>query len=159
MSILTAGKILSLDNLRHALVRPRRAGKKVVFTNGCFDLMHPGHVASLERARNLGDILVVGINSDGSVRRLKGSPRPILDEQARMEVVAALEAVDYVTLFREDTPEQLIEALKPDILVKGADYEMKEIVGRHHAKKVVRIPLVEGYSTSGLIRKIRGRSS
>ena len=155
MSILTAGKILSLDNLRHALVRPRRAGKKVVFTNGCFDLLHPGHVASIERAKNLGDILVVGLNSDGSVRRLKGSPRPILPERARLEVVAALEAVDYVLLFREDTPELVLSILKPDILVKGSDYELKDIAGRQYAKKIVRIPLEAGYSTSAIIRKIR----
>lgn len=155
MSLLTAGKILSLDNLRHALQRPRRAGRKVVFTNGCFDLLHPGHIASLERAKNLGDILVVGLNSDGSVRRLKGAPRPILPERARLEVVAALECVDYVVLFRDDTPLQLIAALRPDVLVKGADYELPEIVGREHAAKVVRIPLEAGYSTSALIRKIR----
>ena len=157
MSAFTAGKILSWDNLLHALKRPRQAGKTIVFTNGCFDLLHPGHVASLERAKNLGDILVVGLNSDGSVRRLKGPPRPILPLRARAELLAALECVDYVTAFHEDTPLELVKAVRPDILVKGADYAADEIVGAEFAKKVVRIPLKAGYSTSALIAKIRGK--
>jgi len=157
MSLLTAGKIVSLDNLLHALKRPRQAGKKVVFTNGCFDILHPGHVVLLERSKNLGDILVVGLNSDGSVRRLKGRPRPVLPERARAEILAALECVDYVVVFREDTPLRLIQTVRPDILVKGADYKAKQIIGREYVRKVVRIPLEPGYSTSSIIRKIRGR--
>ena len=157
MSTMTLGKVLTWDNLLHALKRPRGAGKKIVFTNGCFDLMHPGHIASLQRAKSLGDILVVGLNSDGSVRRLKGAPRPILPLRARAEVLAALECVDYVTAFHEDTPLKLIKAVQPDILVKGADYAADEIIGREFAKKIVRIPLKAGYSTSAMIAKIRGK--
>lgn len=152
--MLSSNKVKDWDGLQRALYLPKRRGKKIVFTNGCFDLLHPGHIQSLERARNLGDILVVGLNSDGSVRRLKGAPRPILPEEARAEVLAALECVDYVTVFREDTPLKLIQAVRPDILVKGADYNVSEIVGREFAKKVVRIPLKEGYSTTQIIKRI-----
>jgi len=153
--MLSSNKVKDWDGLLRALYLPKRRGRKIVFTNGCFDLLHPGHVQSLERARNLGDILVVGLNSDGSVRRLKGSPRPILPEDARAEVLAAFECVDYVTIFREDTPLKLIQAVRPDILVKGADYNVSEIVGREFAKKVVRIPIKEGYSTTRILKRIR----
>lgn len=145
---------------RAAAIRRRRAwakaGRRVVFTNGVFDLLHRGHVELLEKARGLGDALIVGVNTDASVRRLgKGPQRPINREADRARLLAALEAVDAVTLFGEDTPERLLAALKPDILVKGADYKPGEVAGREHARKVVLVRLTKGYSTTGLVRKLR----
>lgn len=147
-----SAKILS----RKALSRRLRSlrGKKVVFTNGCYDLVHAGHLTLLEKARRLGDVLVVGLNSDSSVRKLKGPSRPLVDEKNRARLLAALECVDYVTVFPEETPAELIKALKPDILVKGGDYAPDQIVGRGDVKRVVRVPLVKGFSTTNLIRKI-----
>ncbi len=141
---------------RAALVQilKKKRHKKIVFTNGCFDLLHAGHVALLERSRRLGDLLVVGLNSDSSVRRIKGSKRPLVNEQARAKVLAGLTSVDYVTLFPEDTPLETIRMLRPDVLVKGGDYDLSEIVGRAAVKKVVRVPLVKNLSTTKLIQKI-----
>lgn len=147
---------------RDALIIRRREWKDnrrcVVFTNGCFDLLHPGHIRLLEEARTLGDVLVVGLNSDCSLRELKGPGRPLVPEQERAEVLAALEAVDAVTIFDEPTPLQLVAALIPDVLVKGGDWGADEIVGREEVEaaggRVVRIPLVGGYSTSRIIAKI-----
>lgn len=136
------------------------AGRRIVFTNGCFDLLHPGHVRYLTAARALGDILVVGLNSDQSVRRLKGAGRPILGVDERAEVLLALSAVDHVVVFDEDTPRELIAALRPDILVKGADWALEDIVGREEVEatggRVVRVDVVPGVSTTELIRRIRG---
>ncbi len=137
------------------------AGHKVVFTNGCFDLIHPGHVAYLEEARSLGDALVVGVNTDQSVRRLhKGAGRPVTQEGDRARVLAALACVDLVVLFGEDTPLQLITALQPDVLVKGGDYQLSDIVGREVVQarggKVLALPFVPGYSTTALLERIRG---
>lgn len=150
----------SLEALRAALAPRRRAGARLVFTNGCFDLLHPGHVRYLEAARAFGDILVVGLNDDGSVRRLKGEGRPILRSAERAEVVAALGAVDHVIVFAEDTPLALITALAPDVLVKGADWALADIVGRAEVEarggRVERIPVVPGLSTTALLRRIRG---
>lgn len=133
--------------------------KKVVFTNGCFDILHTGHVTCLAKARQMGDLLVVGLNSDDSVRRLKGPERPINDEQSRALLLAALEAVDYVTIFEEDTPHGLICQVKPDILVKGGDYVLDNIVGadfvRQHGGQVCTIPLVEGFSTTSIIDHLK----
>jgi len=133
-------------------------GKKVVFTNGCFDLLHRGHVEYLAKAADLGDILVVGLNSDSSVRRIKGEGRPINDEQSRAAVLSALESVDVVVMFDEDTPENLIRTIKPDVLVKGSDYKIEDIVGAdfvvNHGGKVVTIDFVEGYSTTGIIDRM-----
>jgi len=138
-----------------ALLRKRQArGERIVFTNGVYDLIHAGHVSLLQKARALGERLVVGINSDASVRRLKGPMRPIAPLGDRAEVLAALEPVDYVTWFDEDTPYELIARLKPDILVKGGDYPLHKIVGRELVKKVVRVPLLQGRSTSALIKKV-----
>ncbi|MGI9627374.1 MAG: D-glycero-beta-D-manno-heptose 1-phosphate adenylyltransferase [Longimicrobiales bacterium] len=133
---------------------------RLVFTNGCFDLLHAGHVELLAEARALGDALVVGLNTDASVRRLgKGSSRPLVDQSARAEVVAALEAVDGVTLFDEDTPAELVDALLPDVIVKGGDYSVGEVVGgetvRARGGRVVIVPLKRGYSTTDLLAKIR----
>jgi len=143
-----------------AALAPRRAaGARLVFTNGCFDLMHPGHVRYLAAARALGDLLVVGLNDDQSVRRLKGSGRPILRLDERAEVLAGLAAVDHVVAFSEDTPLRIIEALEPDVLVKGADWAADEIVGseavRARGGRVERIDLVPGASTTEIIRRIR----
>jgi D-beta-D-heptose 7-phosphate kinase/D-beta-D-heptose 1-phosphate adenosyltransferase len=144
-----------------AALAPRRArGARVVFTNGCFDLLHPGHVRYLAAARALGDVLVVGLNGDASVQRLKGSGRPILRAAERAEVLAGLAAVDHVILFDEDTPRALIAALGPDVLVKGADWAEDDIVGRDETVarggRVERIDLVPGVSTTDIIRRIRG---
>lgn len=137
----------------------RRDGKRVVFTNGCFDLLHPGHVRYLTEARGLGEALIVGLNSDRSVRALKGEGRPILDANERAEVIGALEAVDCVVVFDEDTPRDLIARLLPDVLVKGGDWPLDQIIGRKEVEaaggKVVSLPYVEGSSTSDLIERIR----
>ena len=147
--------------LARRLTALRRRGLTVVFTNGCFDLLHAGHVRYLERARRLGDVLVVGVNSDASVRRLKGSGRPILPLAERLTVLAGLAAVDYVVPFAGDTPAGLIRALGPDVLVKGADWPLARIVGerdvRAHGGVVRRIPLQSGCSTSRIIRRILSR--
>lgn len=133
-------------------------GKKVVFTNGCFDILHRGHVEYLAKAADLGDMLVVGLNSDSSVRRIKGEGRPLNDEQSRAAVLSALESVDVVVLFDEDTPENLIRTIKPDVLVKGSDYKIEDIVGAdfvvNHGGEVVTIDFVEGYSTTGIIDRM-----
>ena len=135
-----------------------RQGKKVVFTNGCFDVLHLGHITYLAEARNLGDLLVVGLNSDASVRRLKGPSRPINDEHARAMVLAALQFVDFIILFEEDTPLNLIQAVCPDVLVKGGDYTLDTIVGANFVLQnggiVTTIPFVDGYSTTSTLNKI-----
>lgn len=136
----------------------RRQGMRVVFTNGCFDLLHPGHVALLQKARTLGGALVVGMNSDASVRRLKGAGRPLLLQRDRAAMLAALACVDHVTIFPEDTPLRTIRRLMPDVLVKGADWGADAIVGREDVEsrggRVVRAHLKRGFSTTGLMRKI-----
>ena len=139
---------------------PRRAGgARVVFTNGCFDLLHPGHVRYLAAARALGDVLVVGLNGDASVRRLKGPGRPVLAVEERAEVLAALAVVDHLVVFDDDTPQAVIAALAPDVLVKGADWAPEDIVGREvvlaRGGRVERVDVVPGVSTSELIRRIR----
>ena len=147
-------KIFSANALTRLLARRRRQGERIVFTNGCFDLVHAGHVTLLQKARALGDCLVLGLNSDTSMRRLKGPQRPLVSYGDRALVLAALECVDYVTQFNEATPYELIRRLQPTILVKGGDYQMDQIIGRDLVQKVVRIPLVKGRSTSQLIAKI-----
>jgi rfaE bifunctional protein nucleotidyltransferase chain/domain len=138
--------------------RLRRAGKKVVFTNGVFDIVHRGHVDYLAKAKSLGDVLIVGLNSDASVRRLKGLSRPLQKQHDRAAILLALEAVDYVVLFGEDTPDRLIRSIKPDILAKGADYMVSEIAGASFVKsyggKVKLIRLTPGRSTSALVKKL-----
>lgn len=136
----------------------RQQGKRVVFTNGCFDLLHPGHLRLLAEAKRLGDVLIVALNSDRSVRQLKGAGRPILSQEERCEIVAALEMVDYVTTFDELTPRELIRKLLPDVLVKGGDWSVEEIVGREdveaHGGRVLSLPFVPGYSTTRMIERI-----
>jgi D-beta-D-heptose 7-phosphate kinase/D-beta-D-heptose 1-phosphate adenosyltransferase len=157
------GKILERDALAALLARRRGDGRRVVFTNGCFDLLHPGHVRYLAAARQLGDVLVVGVNTDASVRHLgKATDRPINPDTDRAEVLAALEAVDFVTLFDEDTPLELIRRLEPDVLVKGGDWQPDQIVGadfvRARGGTVHSLPFAPGYSTSAVVERIR-RSS
>lgn len=154
-------KILSRSILADEIARHREQGRSVVFTNGCFDLLHVGHVQYLQEARRQGDLLVVGLNTDASVRRLgKGSDRPINSEEQRAAVLAALECVDYITLFDEETPLELIRAVEPDVLVKGADYRPENVVGRELVEarggRLYLAPLVEGNSTTALVNRIRG---
>lgn len=152
-------KILPLDELVELVAGLKRRGKTVVFTNGCFDILHPGHTRYLAEARALGDVLVVGVNSDRTVRALKGPSRPAVPEAERAEVVAALRSVDYVTIFDELTPRSVIARILPQILVKGADWGPNAIVGREEVEaaggRVVAVPVVEGYSTSAIIEKIK----
>jgi D-glycero-beta-D-manno-heptose 1-phosphate adenylyltransferase len=152
-------EILTLDEAILRFGREKRNGRRVVFTNGCFDLLHPGHIGSLEQARALGDALIVGLNSDSSVRQLKGEGRPVLPELERAEILAALECVDAVVLFEEPTPRELIARLLPDVLVKGGDWPGDQIVGREEVEaaggRVVSIPVIPGYSTTAILRKIR----
>ena len=151
-------KIKSLMALRKIILRLKSKGKKIVFTNGCFDILHYGHVKYLEDAKGKGDILVVGINSNASVRQIKGKARPIVDEKDRLSVIAALESVDYAFLFNEKTPLKAIETLNPDILIKGSDWGIPSIVGAGfvlaNGGKVLTIKLVKGRSTTNLIKKI-----
>ena len=152
-------KIIPLEQAYKLVEDMKRRGRTVVFTNGCFDLLHPGHIRTLEQARSLGDVLVVGLNRDASVREAKGDSRPVIAEEERGELLAALEAVDFVVLFGEPTPRDLIAELLPDILVKGADWGPTEIVGRKEVEAaggcVVSAPLEGVYSTSGVLDKIR----
>lgn len=152
-------KILDGKGLEAALQLARSKGQKIVFTNGCFDILHRGHVDYLSKARSLGDLLIVGLNSDKSVQRIKGESRPIQDENSRAEILASLLFVDYVVLFDQDTPLELIEKVRPDFLVKGADYKPENIVGHEIVEekggKVVTIEFLQGYSTSKIVEKIR----
>jgi rfaE bifunctional protein nucleotidyltransferase chain/domain len=148
------GRILNWNELKEAVEGARATGRKVVFTNGCFDLIHIGHVRYLKEAKGLGDILVVALNTDRSVAGLKPG-RPVTPEGQRAEVVASLGVVDYVTLFDEDTPYQLIELLKPDILVKGGDWKREEIVGSDIVPDTRSLPYITGISTTEIIGKIR----
>jgi D-glycero-beta-D-manno-heptose 1-phosphate adenylyltransferase len=154
------GIFYSRPELMAARAAWKRAGKIVVFTNGCYDLLHPGHIRLLEQARSLGDILILGLNSDESVRRLKGPSRPLTGEQDRITVATSLEAVDAVTLFDEDTPRELIAALLPDVLVKGADWA-HFIAGREEVEaaggRVMALALEPGYSTTGIVERILSR--
>jgi D-beta-D-heptose 7-phosphate kinase/D-beta-D-heptose 1-phosphate adenosyltransferase len=153
------GRVLAQEELLQVAGRERRGPRRVVFTNGCFDLLHPGHIQTLEAARGLGDVLVVGVNSDRSVRALKGPGRPVVPESERAEILAALEAVDFVVIFDSETPRQLIAGLLPDVLVKGADWGAGEIVGRAEVEaaggRVVSMPLQPGYSTTDILSAIR----
>jgi rfaE bifunctional protein nucleotidyltransferase chain/domain len=157
------GKILSQDELILLTTREKRNGRRVVFTNGCFDLLHPGHVRCLAEARALGDLLVVAVNSDRSVRGNKGPERPLVPQQDRAEVLAALSSVDYVTVFDEPTPRELIARVLPSVLVKGADWGPNEVAGREEVEaaggRVVSIPLTPGYSTTSLLQRIRKAAS
>jgi rfaE bifunctional protein nucleotidyltransferase chain/domain len=154
-----AAKVLPLEEAVRTVARWRLQGRTVVFTNGCFDILHAGHLDLLERASTLGDRLVLGLNSDASIRRLKGEERPVNDERFRARMLAAMSVVDAVVVFAEDTPLAVIESLKPDILVKGGDYRAEDVVGAGvvaaHGGRVEIVPLTDGHSTTGLIGRIR----
>jgi D-beta-D-heptose 7-phosphate kinase/D-beta-D-heptose 1-phosphate adenosyltransferase len=158
---MSAQKIKTLEEIIQLRALYRETGRKLVFTNGCFDILHIGHVRYLNQARSMGDILVVGVNSDRSVSEIKGNARPIVPELERAEVLAALACVDLIFIFDDLTPKRVINAIIPDVLVKGADWDVAEIVGRDTVEKaggvVLNIPLVEGSSTTEIIRKILER--
>lgn len=152
-------KILCVESLIVELDRRRRGGQTIAMTNGCFDLLHPGHVASLSEARRQGDLLVVGLNSDRSIEQLKGPGHPIIDQQGRAEMLAALACVDYVVLFDDPSVEGLIEKILPDVLVKSAEYAVGQVVGHEiverHGGRVVLTPMAGNYSTTAIVKKIR----
>ena len=154
------GRYYSREDLVSARAEWKREGKTLVFTNGCYDLLHPGHIRLLEKARSMGDVLVLGLNTDASVRRLKGPARPFIPELERASITASLAAVDAVTLFDEDTPRELIAAVLPDILLKGADWA-HWIAGREEVEaaggQVLALPLEPGYSTTGIVEEILSR--
>jgi len=151
-------KIKSAETLRRVRARLRREGKTVVFTNGCFDLLHRGHIRLFRKAKSLGDVLIVGLNTDASVRRLKGPSRPILPLRERQEVLAAVSDIDFLTSFSEETPRRTIAALLPDVLVKGGDWGSDRVVGRAEVEaaggRVVIVPYLKGYSSSSIIGKV-----
>ncbi len=158
MSSSTA-KLKSLASVLSLLIKEKKKGRKVVFTNGCFDILHVGHVRYLQKAKSLGDVLVIGLNTDASVRKLKGPERPVTRERDRAEVLGALSFVDHLVLFSDTTPERLIRALRPDFLVKGGDWKKKDIVGsgfvESYGGKVRSLPYIGGFSTTGLLEKIK----
>lgn len=153
------GKICSREGLKKELARLRNEDKKIVFTNGCFDILHVGHARYLKEAKKTGDILVLALNSDASVRAIKGGKRPIIPENERAEMLASLEVIDFITIFSETTPLKLIEYLKPDVLVKGGDWAEENVVGRESVTswggQVVIIPEIKGASTTNIVEKIR----
>ncbi|MDP6685993.1 MAG: D-glycero-beta-D-manno-heptose 1-phosphate adenylyltransferase [Candidatus Omnitrophota bacterium] len=156
---MSNNKIKTLSQLKTTLKKPRARKKKLVFTNGCFDILHTGHVNYLQKAKNMGDILIVGLNSDASVRRLKGRSRPIVSQKNRAKVLAALSAVDLTVVFNSLTPIELIKAVKPDVLVKGGDWPVKDIVGsgfvQSYGGKVKSLAYIKGFSTKDIIAKIK----
>jgi len=154
-----AARVLSQDDARRFAGEARARGRRIVFTNGVFDLLHPGHVRYLQEARALGDLLIIGLNADASVRRNKGPGRPITPQDERAEVLAALACVDAVVIFEEDTPAEIIRLVQPDVLVKGADWAADAIVGRDTVEarggRVVRVPVEQGYSTTAIVEKVK----
>ena len=150
----TETKICTIDEFLPVLENLRRNNKKIVFTNGVFDIIHKGHISYLQKAKQKGDILILGLNTDASVKRIKGEGRPINDENDRAFVLSAFEFVDYIVLFSEDTPVNLLKTVQPDVLVKGADYKIEEVIGREFAKETVLIDFQEGYSSTNIINKV-----
>jgi rfaE bifunctional protein nucleotidyltransferase chain/domain len=151
-------KIKSREEIKNISENLKKEGRIVVFTNGCFEILHPGHIEILERAKMLGDILIVGINSDESIKKIKGNKKLILDEWARSRIIASLEAVDYVVIFNEETPEKIISEIKPNIHVKGGDYKIEDLpeakIVESYGGKIKILPLLEGFSTTNIIKKI-----
>jgi len=156
-------RIQSRQKLKIILEQAKSEGEKIVFTNGCFDIIHLGHVRLLEKAKSFGDLMVVGLNSDSSIARLKGEGRPVVPEAERAEILSAFSCVDFVTSFEEETPQNIIQELVPDILVKGADWPVSQIVGRQivelNGGEVISIDFEKGFSTSGIIRSIKNASA
>lgn len=148
-------KLKPLTELKKITSKLKKDGKIIVFTNGCFDILHPGHIKILEVAKNKGDILIVGLNSDSSVKKIKGSKRPILNETARIKILKQISIIDYIILFTETTPYRIIRAIKPDILVKGEDWAKNKIVGQELVRKVCRVKMYRGYSTTKIIERIK----
>ena len=150
-------KVLREEDLLREVDALKQLGQRIVFTNGCFDILHYGHVYLLSKAADEGEVLILGLNSDDSVRRLKGASRPINDQQHRALLLAALASINYVVIFNEDTPERIISAIKPDVLVKGGDWKVEEVAGAGFVKadggRVVIVPYVEGFSTSGILNR------
>ncbi|MFH0947571.1 MAG: D-glycero-beta-D-manno-heptose 1-phosphate adenylyltransferase [Elusimicrobiota bacterium] len=144
-------KVKSQNQIAKTVQKLKKSDRKIVFTNGCFDILHIGHIRLLEKAKSFGDILIVGLNSDSSVKKIKGKHRPIISENERAEVLAAISSVDFVVKFSQPAPFELIKKIQPDVLVKGADWKNGKIVGSEFAGKVVRIPLVKGHSSSKII--------
>jgi len=151
-------KIKSLPHLLSVVKALKAQGKIIVFTNGCFDILHTGHITYLRQAKELGDILIVGLNTDNSVKRLKGEKRPIFNEKDRAKMLSSLEVVDYIVLFDEDTPKNIIKKIKPDILVKGGDYKVEKVIGREFASRTIVLPYINGYSTTEIIKRIKESS-
>jgi len=152
-------KIMTQEQLKGIVSELKNQGRKIVFTNGCFDIPHIGHIAYLESAKSLGNYLIVGLNSDSSVKRLKGEKRPINSEMDRARLLAAMEFIDCIVIFDEDTPIKLIQNIEPDVLVKGGDYQIADVVGREYAGVTAIIPFIEGYSTTGIIKKVASEYS
>ncbi|MDR1103825.1 MAG: adenylyltransferase/cytidyltransferase family protein [Endomicrobium sp.] len=150
-------RALTRKEMKSEVARLQKAGKKVVFTNGCFDLLHLGHVSLFKKAKSMGAVLIVAINSDKSLRCLKGPKRPLVGEKDRAKLLLSLKPVDYVIVFNEHTPKEILSEIRPDILVKGGDYKLSEIIGREFVKKVYRFPFVKGKSTTNLINLIMER--
>ena len=154
----TLGKERNLERLLPELDAYRKQGKKIAFTNGCFDILHAGHIAMLREARNTADLLVVGLNSDKSIRRIKGKDRPVNQQNNRIMVLSELESIDYIIVFNQDTPIQLLKKIKPDVLVKGGDYRLNQVVGadlvESHGGKVVLVKPIKGLSTTQIVRKL-----
>ncbi len=157
------GKIVNLDRLIRIRKKAKKDHQKVVFTNGCFDILHRGHIECLKKAKSFGNLLIVGLNSDSSVRKLKGKGRPIMPQQDRAEILASLGMVDYVCIFEEETPQKIIDALIPDVLVKGGDYKKRKIVGKEVVEsfggRVFTVKEVKGKSTKNVIKRILARYS
>lgn len=151
--------IVSSNEISRICESIRKNAHKIAFTNGCFDILHYGHILYLKQAKSLGDILIVGLNSDASVRRIKGNQRPIIPEIERAEILDAVKPIDYVVIFEEDTPENLIHIVKPDFLIKGGDYKAEDVVGarfvQSYGGKVVILPYIQGNSTTNIIQKIK----
>jgi len=156
-------KVVSLKKIVEIRKKLNEEGKKVVFTNGCFDILHKGHVYLLKRAKKLGDVLIVGLNSDSSVKKIKGEKRPVFSTKDRAFVLSSIDVVDYIVIFNEETPLKIIKAIEPDVLVKGADWDKKSIVGREIVEsrggRVVRIPVLKGFSTTSIIEKIKNEKT
>ncbi|MCF7870535.1 MAG: adenylyltransferase/cytidyltransferase family protein [Candidatus Omnitrophica bacterium] len=145
----------SISSLKKIVSILKQKGKTIVFTNGCFDLIHPGHIKIIKEAKKKGDVLIVGLNSDKSVKKIKGKTRPLLNQKARATILSAIQYIDYLTIFDQKTPYLLIKALKPDILVKGQDWPKDKIIGRKLVKKIVQLKMSPGYSTTNIIKKIK----
>lgn len=152
---LTMGKIKSQNQISEIISKLKKSGKKIIFTNGCFDILHVGHIKLLQKAKSFGDILIVGLNSDSSVKRIKSDGRPVIPEKERAEILSALNMVDFVVKFSDPTPYELIRKIKPDVLVKGSDWKSGKIVGSEFSKQVRRISIVKGRSTTKTIKKLK----